>query len=476
MEKSSSALSRRIFPLIVCGGAGTRLWPASREMRPKQFIRLIGTRSTFQDTLLRVSDAALFEQAIVITNALYLSIVQEQLAELGIKADIILEPMRRGSGPAIAAGVVFARTHHHDAIVLAINADQAVRDDAAFIAGCREGVVVARSGYMVMFGVKPAWAETEYAYIKAGEVIAGEVCRISKFIEKPDARDAANYLKSGFYWNTGNYMFPAVVLLDHYRKLDPSSFHAIAEAVAKSERDFEVVRLASEEFGLVRSISIDHAVMEKAAHAAVVPVTCGWSDVGSWRAIWELSERDLQGNAARGRAVFQDAQNCNVVTEEALVVVEGVNDLTVVAMPDAILVSNKNGKGLKRLVAKLKRLVPRVTVEHVKVHRPWGSYQSVDSGERHRVRRIIVKPGGRLPLQKHSHWSENLIIVRGTALITVDKTVNVVHENQSISISVGAEHRLENGGKISLELIQVQIGSYVGDDDMIPIQDDSEKS
>ncbi|HXB77358.1 MAG TPA: mannose-1-phosphate guanylyltransferase/mannose-6-phosphate isomerase [Bradyrhizobium sp.] len=467
----------KIVPLIMCGGAGTRLWPASREVRPKQFLPLFGTRSTFQDTILRVSEPALFDRPIIITNAAYRFMVLEQLAEIGIEADILLEPMRRDSGPAIAAGAAFARMRAADAVVLALAADHVVRDSEAFVAACREGLAAAEAGRIVTFGVRPERAATEYGYISPGEPVSGKVHTVQKFVEKPDPATAAEYVKAGYFWNSGNFMFRAAVLLDEYRALDAESIQAVSDAVTKAGRDLGFVTLDTTAFGSAKPISIDYAVMEKTSHAAVVPVACGWSDVGSWHAVWELSNKDSQGNAVHGVAVFEDSRNCNVSTDKALVALEGVDDLVVVATQDAVLVSRqKDANGLKRLVAKLKTVAPQVTEDHLKVHRPWGSYQSVDMGERHQVKRIIVKPGGRLSLQKHHHRSEHWIVVRGTARVTVNEDVRIVHENESIYIPIGAVHRLENPGKISLELIEVQTGSYLGEDDIIRIEDDYRRS
>ncbi|WP_036015801.1 mannose-1-phosphate guanylyltransferase, partial [Bradyrhizobium yuanmingense] len=297
-------MDKRIIPLIMCGGAGTRLWPASREVRPKQFLPLFGTRSTFQDTLLRVSDPSLFDRPIVITNASYRFMVLEQLAEIGIEADVILEPMRRDSGPAIAAGAVFAQNRASEAIVLALAADHVVQNNAAFVAACREGLTAANAGRIVTFGVKPERPATEYGYINPGDVIAGEVQAVARFVEKPDAVKASDYVNSGYLWNSGNFMFPASVLLDEYRRVDAASVEAVTNAVNNAGRDLGFVTLEPEAFGAAKAISIDYAVMEKTSRAAVVPVSCGWSDVGSWHAVWELSEKDAQGNAAHGTAVF----------------------------------------------------------------------------------------------------------------------------------------------------------------------------
>ena len=463
----------RIVPLIMCGGAGTRLWPASREVHPKQFLRLFGKYSTFQDTLLRVSDRALFERPTVITNAAYRFMVLEQLGEIGLEADVVLEPARRDSGPAIAAGAAFAQGRDKDAVVLALAADHVVRDTAVFVAACRQGLAAAEAGRIVTFGVQPERAATEYGYISPGDAVAGGVRAVAKFVEKPDPATAAGYIKAGYLWNSGNFMFRASVLLDEYRKVDPQSVGMITSAVSKAGRDLGFVTLDPEAFEAAKAISIDYAVMEKTSLAAVVPVACGWSDVGSWHAVWELSKKDEQGNAAQGTAVFEDSRNCNVSTDRALVALEGVDDLVVVATQDAVLVSRqRDANGLKRLVARLKTIAPAVTEDHIRVHRPWGSYQSVDNGDRHQVKRIIVKPGGRLSLQKHHHRAEHWIVVRGTAQVTVNELVKTVHENESVYIPIGAVHRLENPGKIQLELIEVQTGSYFGEDDIIRIEDD----
>jgi mannose-1-phosphate guanylyltransferase / mannose-6-phosphate isomerase len=470
-------MDRRIVPLIMCGGAGTRLWPASREVRPKQFLALFGARSTFQDTILRVSDATLFERPIIITNAAYRFMVMEQLAEIGREADVLLEPVRRDSGPAIAAGAVFAEMRDSEAIVLALAADHVVGDTPAFIAACRQGLVAAAGGRIVTFGVQPERAATEYGYISPGEVISGEVRSVVKFVEKPDPVTAAGYIESGYLWNSGNFMFRASVLLDEYRNIDPESVQVVGDSVRKAGRDLGFVTLDPDLFAKAKAISIDYAVMEKTSRASVVPVSCGWSDVGSWHAVWELSDKDGEGNAAQGVAVFEDSRNCNVSTDKALVALEGVDDLVVVATQDAVLVSRqKDANGLKRLVAKLKTVAPQVTENHLRVHRPWGSYQSVDNGDRHQVKRITVKSGERLSLQKHHHRSEHWIVVRGTARVTVNESVKVVHENESIYIPIGAVHRLENPGKILLELIEVQTGSYLGEDDIIRIEDDYRRS
>ncbi|UFS73365.1 mannose-1-phosphate guanylyltransferase/mannose-6-phosphate isomerase [Tardiphaga sp. 37S4] len=470
-------MSKRIIPLIMCGGAGTRLWPSSREGRPKQFLPLFGPRSTFQDTVIRVSDAGLFDRPIVITSAAYRFMVREQLAEIGLDADILLEPARRDSGPAIAAGAAFAQTRDEDAVVLALAADHVVRDVPAFVAACRAGLVVADAGHIVTFGVQPERPATEYGYISPGQSLSDKVKSVAKFVEKPDLQTATGYIEAGYLWNSGNFMFRAGMLLDEYRGVDADSVETIISAVAKAGRDLGFFTLDADAFGKAKSISVDYAVMEKTRKAAVVPVSCGWSDVGSWLAVWELSDKDAQGNAAQGVAVFEDSRNCNVASDGPVVALEGVDDLVVVATHDAVLVSRqKDANGLKRLVAKLKVTAPQVTEDHLKVHRPWGSVQALEDGERYQVKRLVVKAGERLSLQMHHHRSEHWIVVRGSAKVTINDLIKTVHENESIYIPLGATHRLENPGKIPLELIEVQTGSYLGEDDIVRIEDDYKRN
>ena len=410
----------RIIPLIMCGGAGTRLWPLSREGRPKQFISLFGKHSTFQDTILRVSDQRVFDRPIIVTGVAYRFMVLEQMAELGLPADILLEPARRDLGPAIAAGAAFATTRGSDAVVLALAADHVVQDTAAFVAACEASLNIASAGRIVAFGVKPERPATEYGYIALGDGIDGPVHSVRAFVEKPDLATAERYVADGYLWNSGNFLFRGDTLLEEYRAFDATSVDAVTQAIDQAERDLAFVILDKTAFESAKPSSIDCAVMEKTAHAAVLPVSFSWSDVGSWHAVWELSQKDEQGNAAHGTAVFENSRNCNVSSDKALVALEGVDDLVVVSTQDAVLVSRSDANGLKQLVAKLKLVAPHVTDDHLKVHRPWGSYQSLDIGDRYQVKRIVVKAGGRLSLQKHHHRSEHWIVVRGTALVTID--------------------------------------------------------
>jgi mannose-1-phosphate guanylyltransferase/mannose-6-phosphate isomerase len=466
-------MAQPIIPLIMCGGAGTRLWPASREGRPKQFLPLFGRRSTFQDTMGRVSDPDLFGRPIIVTNHQYRFMVAEQLAEIGVEADILLEPARRDSGPAIAAGAGFAFVRSGDPVVVALAADHVVTDPAAFAKDCGVASEAAEGNRIVTFGVRPSRPATEYGYVRPGAAIGPDIFAIEKFVEKPDAKTAERYVAEGYLWNSGNFMFRAGFLLDEFRKFEPESAAAVSASVAGAGTDLGFVSLDPQAFARATAKSIDYAVMERTQRAGVLPVAYGWSDVGSWQAVWELAERDATGNAVQGRAVFLDARDSYVATDTQLVALYGVADLVVVATDDAVLVARRDdGDGLRRLVRKLKEVAPAVTEEHLKVHRPWGSYQSIDMGERFQVKRIVVKPGGRLSLQTHHHRAEHWVVVRGTARVTIQDHTNILHENESTYIPIGSRHRLENPGKIDLELIEVQTGSYLGEDDIIRIEDD----
>jgi mannose-1-phosphate guanylyltransferase/mannose-6-phosphate isomerase len=461
----------------MCGGAGTRLWPASREGRPKQFLPLFGPHSTFQDTIRRVADPALFGRPIVVTNNQYRFLVAEQIAALGIEADIVLEPIRRDSGPAIAAGAAFAIKRGDDPVIVALAADHVVTDPAGFAKVCALAANSAAADRIVTFGVRPTRPATEYGYIRAGAAIGADLFAIDKFVEKPDAATAERYVKDGYLWNSGNFMFRAGLLLDEYKILEPDSVAAVAASVDAAGTDLGFVTLDPQAFARATAKSIDYAVMERTKRAAVMPVSYGWSDVGSWQAVWELSNRDALGNSAQGSVVFVDSGGSYVASDKQLVALFGVENLVVVTTDDAVLVAKReDGDGLRRLVKKLKEVAPAVTEEHLKVHRPWGSYHAIDRGERFQVKRIVVKRGGRLSLQMHNHRAEHWIVVAGTARVTVGEEIKTVHENESVYIPIGVRHRLENPGKIDLELIEVQTGSYLGEDDIIRIEDDYRRS
>ena len=470
-------MAEHITPLIMCGGAGTRLWPASREGRPKQFLRLLGPQSTFQDTVLRVSDPALFGRPIVITNRQYRFLVAEQLAEIGIKADILLEPARRDSGPAIVAGTVFGQRRGGDPVIVVLAADHVIADLPAFAAACRTAKPAAEEGWIVTFGIRPDHPATDYGYIRPGDAVLSETRTIKSFVEKPTAERAAAYMSEGYLWNSGNFLFRASVFLNEYRTFEAPSVDAITAAVEKAAPDLDFIVLDPESFARAKAISVDYAVMEKTKRAAVLPVSFGWSDVGSWETIWQLASKDAAGNAIAGKAAALASRGSYVFSEKSQVALLGVEDLVVVATEDAILVARRDSvDGMKQLVDHLRTVAPQIIKDHLNVHRPWGSYQSLDNGSRYQVKRIVVKPHGRLSLQMHHHRAEHWVVVRGTALVTVGDESRVVHENESTFIPIGAKHRLENPGKIDLELIEVQSGSYLGEDDIVRFDDDYRRS
>ncbi len=457
----------------MCGGAGTRLWPASRENRPKQFLPLLGRYSTFQETIRRVSNRELFGRPIVVTNAQYRFLVAEQLAAVETEAHILLEPVRRDSGPAIVAGGAFAFAEDREAVVVALAADHIVSDPKAFAKACRDARDVAGESRIVTFGVHPSRPATEYGYICAGASIGPDIFAVERFVEKPDAETAERYVSEGYLWNSGNFIFRAGFLLEEYRRFEPDSAAAILSAVENAGKDLGFATLDPAEFGRAGAKSIDYAVMERTTRGAVMPVSYGWSDLGSWQAVWELSGRDADDNAARGSAIFVDSHKSYVASEKQLVALLGLDNIVVVVSDDAILVARReDGEGLRRVVDKLKQVAPTLTKDHLKVYRPWGSYQAVDLGDRFQVKRIVVKQGGRLSLQLHHHRAEHWIVVRGTARVTIGDEVKFLHENESIYVPSGARHRLENPGKIDLELIEVQTGSYLGEDDIVRIEDD----
>ncbi len=462
-----------IIPLILCGGSGTRLWPASRGSRPKQFLPLFGELSTFQETLRRVASRPRFGRPVVVTNADHRFLVADQLLAIGMEADIVLEPEARDSGPAFAAGTAFiAARDGEGAFVLALAADHKVRDIEGFEKACDAALEGARAGRIVTFGVAPDHPATGYGYIEPGASIVGSVRAVARFVEKPDAETATRYVAEGYVWNSGNFLFAADLFLNEYAAFDAETVEGAKAAVAQSKMDLGFVHLDKDAFSRTGKRSVDYAVMEKTSRAAMTPATFDWSDVGSWSAVRDLSAQDEAGNAARGAALFVNARNNLTASEGPLVAVVGLDDLAVVATPDAILVARRDdAAGVKALVERLKTVKPTLTQEHLQSFRPWGNYRSLDMGVRHQVKRIVVKPGARLSLQKHHHRSEHWIVVRGTAKVTVDETVQMLHENESIYIPIGAVHRMENPGKIDLEIIEVQTGSYLGEDDIIRIED-----
>ena len=461
-----------IIPILLAGGAGTRLWPVSRDALPKQFLPLIGNRSTYQETLLRVQNP-IFSTPIVITGPNFHFFARRQAEEIGVETTVVIEPLRRDSAPAIAAATAVARKRDPDAVVLALAADHIILDAPKFRATCVAGRAGADAGHIVTFGIKPNEPKTSYGYILPGKPVGGGgVHTVERFVEKPDAATAARYVKEGYLWNSGNFLFRADVLMSELARLEPDMAKAVETAVNKATTDLGFLRLDPESFARAPQKSIDYAVMEKTDRAAVVAGDFRWSDIGSWDALFDITPRDAEDNVLHGPAVTTDSHGCVVHSDGRLAAVVGVNDLVVVSTSDAVMVVPRSrSQDVKDLVAKLKSEKRAEATDHKRVHRPWGYYESIDMGERFQVKRIVVVPGGILSLQKHRHRAEHWIVVKGTAEVTVNETVRNVHENESIYIPIGSVHRMANKGKILLELIEVQTGSYLGEDDIERIED-----
>jgi mannose-1-phosphate guanylyltransferase/mannose-6-phosphate isomerase len=463
-----------LIPVLMCGGAGTRLWPLSRESMPKQFTPLFGARSTFQQVLDRTAAPDLFARAIVITHQDFRFVVAEQLREIGVEADIVLEPARRDSGPAVAVAAALAAERDPQAIVLVLAADHVVRKPEQFREACRVAAGAAREGRIVTFGITPDRPAINYGYIRPGRVLEdGTALDVEAFVEKPDAVTAARYIEEKYLWNSGNFLFRADVMLSEIRHFETAMAEAVQAAVAGRTRDLDFLRLAPEPFGRAPKKSIDYAVMERTKRAAVVPADLGWTDLGSWNAVWDVLDHDAAGNATAGPVTILDSRNVLVRSDDAvLTTVIGLDDIVVVTTVDAVLVvARDKAEDVKLLVERLKKENRREAIEHRRIYRPWGYYQGIDFGGRYQVKRIVVKPGEKLSLQKHLHRAEHWVVVRGAAEVTINDEVRVIHENESVHIPVGSVHRLANPGKIPIELIEVQVGSYLGEDDIVRLDD-----
>jgi mannose-1-phosphate guanylyltransferase/mannose-6-phosphate isomerase len=465
--------SSLIVPVILAGGTGTRLWPVSRDTMPKQFLPLVGDRSTFQQALARVNDPALFASPIVMTADGFRFFARQQAQELGLDPIVVLEPMRRDSAAAIAAAAMIAGQRDPAAIVLTLAADHVILDPDQFRVACLAGREAAFDGRIVTFGIRPTEPKTGYGYIRPGAALGPVgVHAVAAFVEKPDAATAARYLADGYLWNSGNFLFRADVLLDELARHAPAITQAVGAAVAQAQSDLGFVRLDADAFARAPQTSIDYALMERTDRAAVVEGRFRWSDIGNWAAIFDIAERDAAGNVRQGPAVTLDAQDCLIHADGVLTAVVGAKDLMVVASPDAVLVvPRERAEAVKELVAALKQAGREEATDHRRVYRPWGHYESVDAGERFQVKRLVVAPGGTLSLQKHLHRAEHWVVVQGTAEVTIGNDKKIVHENESAYIPIGAVHRLANPGKIALELIEVQTGSYFGEDDIIRLED-----
>jgi mannose-1-phosphate guanylyltransferase / mannose-6-phosphate isomerase len=464
----------KILPVIMCGGSGTRVWPESRESLPKQFIPLIGDRSTFQSIVSLVGDPTIFERPVVITNFDYRFRVVEQLKEVCAEATIVLEPERRDSAAAVGAAAAWAAMRDPKTIVAVLAADHVFNDGKKFAALCAEAAVAAADGEIVTFGVTPDHPATGYGYIHPGEPLEvdPQVRRVERFVEKPNEERARAFVESRYLWNSGNFVFRADAMLEELARFEPEIASATSQAVAHAHKDLGFVILDREYFIKAPKTSIDYAVMERTHRAAVLAADVGWSDVGEWSSVWRLSPQDADGNSLRGRVVAIDSSNVLVRSEEHLAAVIGLNNVIVVATGDAVLVADKSQTDkVKQLVERLKAERHPEATQHRRMYRPWGYYQSIDQGARYQVKRIVVRPEGRLSLQKHHHRAEHWIVVRGAAEVTLNGAVQLVHENESVYLPIGSEHRLANPGKIDLELVEVQTGSYLGEDDIVRIED-----
>lgn len=428
----------------------------------------------YQETLKRVSDRSLFAAPIVFTHEDFRFFARRQANEIGIEAKVVLEPARRDSGPAlIAAAMIAQRIAGDNCLVLALAADHVVLDHDIFTDACRTAALGAAKGNIVTFGITPTEPSTAYGYIHPGAIDENSgVCAVESFVEKPDVATAKRYISEGYLWNSGNFMFPAGLLIEEAAQFEPAIVEAVQAAVEGAVDDLGFIRLEAKAFSASPSKSFDYAVMERTKRAAVVEGKFRWSDIGSWAALREISKGDAAGNVTRGPVALYDSHNNFVHSDGPLVATVGLDNLAVVATEDAVLVMPADrAQDVKPLVAKLKSERHNAASEHIKAHRPWGTYQTICRGERFHVKKIVVEPGGRLSLQKHYHRAEHWIVVKGTAEVTLDGKVFEVRENESTYLPLGGVHRLANPGKIPLELIEVQTGSYLGEDDIVRLED-----
>jgi len=461
----------KLQPVLLSGGSGTRLWPLSREAYPKQFLPLAGHDTMLQATWQRVADIA-SAAPIVVANEEHRFLVAEQLRQIGVPTpSILLEPVGRNTAPAIAAAALQAMSGGDDPLLLVLPSDHVVRDAAAFRAAVAEASAAAEQGALVTFGIVPTGPETAFGYIHATGAGPG-VRIVERFVEKPDAATAQSYLDlGGYYWNSGMFLFRASRYLQELERFRPDMLAATRTAWERASHDGDFIRLDRDAFAACAADSIDYAVMERTDTAQVLPVDIGWNDVGSWSALWDVARRDADGNATLGDVIAIDSRN-SYVHARRLVALVGVDDLVVVDTDDAVLAARKDRvQQVKDVVARLKHEQRSHAALHREVHRPWGSYDSVDVGPRFQVKRIKVKPGARLSLQSHTQRAEHWIVVSGTARVTRDNDVFELHANQSTYIPIGAKHRLENPGSEMLELIEVQSGDYLGEDDIVRYDD-----
>jgi mannose-1-phosphate guanylyltransferase len=461
-----------IFPAIMCGGSGTRLWPLSRALFPKQFLPLVNDTSMLQDTLLRLPNKC--SEPVFICNEEHRFLVAEQVRQLSQEqSTILLEPEGRNTAPAVALAAINALEKNKDALLLVLAADHVIQDTAAFHNAVEQASIAAEQGKLVTFGIVPTKAETGYGYIKKGcEQVSGTF-NVAQFVEKPNAEVAGKYLASGEYlWNSGMFLFKASRYLEELAKHRGDILENCQLAMKGVEQDLDFLRPNKTDFLACASESIDYAVMEKTDSAVVIPLDAGWSDVGSYSALWEVCLQNEDKNVLKGDVIAQQTTNSYIHSQNKLIATVGVDNLVIIDTPDAVLVANKDKvQEVKQIVEQLKKEQRSEAVLHREAYRPWGKYDSVDSGERFQVKRITVKPGAKLSVQMHHHRAEHWIIVSGTAKVTIDEKAVLLTENQSAYIPVGAVHALENPGKLPLEMIEVQSGSYLGEDDIVRFED-----
>ncbi len=467
---------KMITPVILCGGSGTRLWPLSRKSYPKQFSKLIGDQSLFQMSASRVHGDG-YARPLVLTNADFRFIVTEQLAELGIDPGaVLIEPEGRNTAPAILAAALYLIAKDPEAMLLVLPSDHNVPDAKLFSETVKKGKKAALAGDMVTFGIQPIRPETGYGYLELEtQSVDGEVVKLKRFVEKPDSTAAQAMLDTGTYlWNGGIFLFKAQVIIDAFKAHKPELIAPVKAAVDDANTDLGFLRLAVEPWGAAEDISIDYAVMEAAQNLSVVPFCGNWSDLGDWDSVWREAEETNNGLVTSGAAMGIDCENSLLRSEakgQELVGI-GLHDIIAVAMPDAVLVAHKDrAQDVKLAVQALKEKKASQAMQHPRDHRPWGNFECLYMGKRFQVKRIVVKPGGILSLQSHVHRSEHWIVVEGTAKVTIGEDVKLVGENQSVYIPVGDKHRMENPGKVPMVLIEVQTGSYLGEDDIVRYED-----
>lgn len=462
-----------LIPVILSGGVGSRLWPVSREAFPKQFQVLGGNQSMLLETSARLSGLEAGD-AIIVCNEDHRFLVAEQLrtSKTGASA-ILLEPVGRNTAPAVAVAALQALTVSKDAVLLVLPADHLIKDVEAFQAAVEQGLPLAQAGKMVTFGIVPDGPETGYGYIKAGAALSDAANEIASFVEKPDLETAKGYLADGSYrWNSGMFLLSAKAYLDELKQHAPDIAAASEKAFSGAEKDLDFIRLESEAFAGCPSDSIDYAVMENTQNGAVLSLDCGWNDVGAWSALWEVGDKDASGNVLQGDVLCADVKNSYLRGEERMIAAVGVENLVVIETTDAVLVASRDRvQDVKAIVNQLKASGREERTFHNKVYRPWGSYASLAITEGFQVKRIIVNPGAKLSLQMHHHRAEHWIVVKGTAEVTCGETVTLMTEDQSTYIPLGTKHRLSNPGVIPLEIIEVQSGSYLGEDDIVRFED-----